>query len=222
MLPDAAALIVLVLFGAWAGIDSTSVGQFMISRPVVSATIAGLIVGDAAAGALVGLMLEALSITVLPVGAARYPEVGPAAVVAGAAYAVSPQGGVPLLTAVLFALCWAWIGGVTVRLMRQTNSRATQGILAAEDPSAVIERRHLAAVALDVVRAVGLVIIGFPVLAVLMALSHWSWNLPWDVATFTLWCVVGASVAATVSLFGGRRVPHFAAGLICGLLLLLL
>jgi mannose/fructose/N-acetylgalactosamine-specific phosphotransferase system component IIC len=222
MLPEPGVLALLVLFGAWVGVDSTSVGQFMISRPVVSATLAGWIVGDPAAGALVGLVLEALSITVLPVGAARYPEMGPAGVVAGASFALSPQGGVPLLTVVLFALCWAWIGGLSVRLLRQSNSRVTYDVIAAEDPPAVLERRHIAAIGIDLLRAAGMVAAGFPILAMITVMTLWSWDLPRDAAMITIWGVVGASVAATVVLFGGKRIPHFAAGLFCGVLLLIL
>jgi mannose/fructose/N-acetylgalactosamine-specific phosphotransferase system component IIC len=221
MLPEPGALVVLVLFGTWVGIDSTTVGQFMISRPVVSATLAGLIAGDAAAGALVGLVLEAINITVLPVGAARYPEIGPPAVVAGAVYAVGPQTGSTLITAVLFALGSGWIGGITVRWLRQSNSRLTQEIAVTEDPARLLERRHYAAIAFDALRAASLVVLGFPLLAALTAATYWGWQFPPGVARAVIWAVVGASVAATIPLFGGKRVPFFAAGLLCGLLLIL-
>src|SRR5690606_39516372 len=86
MLPAPADALWLLLLGGWMAVDGTSVGQFMVSRPLVAASLAGWIVGDPAAGLTVGVILELFHLAVLPVGAARYPEGGPAAVVAGSLY----------------------------------------------------------------------------------------------------------------------------------------
>lgn len=55
-------------------IDATAVGQTMISRPIVSAPIIGLIFGDLQTGILVGVLLELLWIGTLPIGATVPPE----------------------------------------------------------------------------------------------------------------------------------------------------
>src|SRR3954471_14228937 len=99
------------LLGGLLALDGTSVGQVMVSRPLVAASLGGLVVGHPAAGMAIGVVLEALHLAVLPVGASRYPEGGPAAAVAGAAYAAyAPAGGgsAALLAAVLFALAMEW------------------------------------------------------------------------------------------------------------------
>ena len=66
-----AEVLVLALLGGVLALDGTSLGQFMVSRPLVACVLAGLVAGDPAAGAMAGLVLEALHIAVLPVGAAR-------------------------------------------------------------------------------------------------------------------------------------------------------
>jgi mannose/fructose/N-acetylgalactosamine-specific phosphotransferase system component IIC len=40
-------------------LDAAAVGQFMVARPLVAATLGGLVAGDPVAGALAGILLEA-------------------------------------------------------------------------------------------------------------------------------------------------------------------
>ena len=51
-------LLPLVLLGGVLALDATSVGQFMFSRPLVAGALAGWVVGDAALGLSVGVVLE--------------------------------------------------------------------------------------------------------------------------------------------------------------------
>ena len=44
------ALAVLWMWGTVVGLDLISVGQFMLARPLVAGTVAGMIVGDPVAG----------------------------------------------------------------------------------------------------------------------------------------------------------------------------
>jgi mannose/fructose/N-acetylgalactosamine-specific phosphotransferase system component IIC len=218
MVPEPHLLLLLVLFGGWAGVDSISAGQFMVSRPVVAATVAGWIAGDPAAGALVGLVLEALNLTVLPVGAARYPDMGPAAVAAGALVAGSGPGVAALLTAVLFALGWSWVAASTVRLTRQLNIRLMSASLDGRS-ARLLERRHLAAIGVDYLRSCLLTAVGLAMLAAALSLTAQQWALPVSAGEVILWSVVAAGIAASLRLFGERRVGFFAVGAACGLLL---
>ena len=95
------------VLGGLLALDATSVGQLMVSRPFVAAALGGALVGHPAQGMAVGVVLEALHLAVLPVGASRYPEGGPAGVAAGAVYAAhapSADASATLLVAVLCAL----------------------------------------------------------------------------------------------------------------------
>lgn len=61
----------LLLWGTAVALDLVSVPQVMITRPLVAGTVAGVILGDPAAGAAVGAILELFALDLLPVGAAR-------------------------------------------------------------------------------------------------------------------------------------------------------
>ena len=216
-LPEPATLVLLVLLGGWVAIDSTSVGQFMISRPFVAATLAGWLVGDPLSGAMVGAVLEAFHLGVLPFGAARYPEPGPSAVVAGAAYGMAPHLSSILLTVIVFALAWEWLGGESVRFMRQWNVRLV-GPLQQQGRVGELEWRHWTAVGLDVVRGMVLVAGGGLVLLALLAIAERGWE--WGEALPRV--VVGAALAgllASSARFFSGRVPWYLAGVVAGLAL---
>src|SRR5687767_5317874 len=103
-------------FGGLVGLDATSFAQTMISRPLIAATVTGVMFGRPTEAIFLGSMLELFALVILPVGAARYPESGTAAVAATAAY----MSATPLLSpavallAVLFSLLWEHVGGATV------------------------------------------------------------------------------------------------------------
>jgi mannose/fructose/N-acetylgalactosamine-specific phosphotransferase system component IIC len=65
---SAFAVAALLGWGIVAGLDLVSVLQAMVSRPLVSGTVAGAIVGDPVAGVLVGMVLELYALEVLAVG----------------------------------------------------------------------------------------------------------------------------------------------------------
>lgn len=69
----------LVAIGTVAFLDRWPVLQAMLSRPIVVGTAVGVALGDPAAGALWGAVFEAMYLGLLPVGAARLPDPGLAA-----------------------------------------------------------------------------------------------------------------------------------------------
>jgi mannose/fructose/N-acetylgalactosamine-specific phosphotransferase system component IIC len=211
-------VVALLLLGGWVAVDGTGFGQFMVSRPFVAATLAGWIAGDPRAGAEVGLLLEAFHLAVLPVGAARFPESGPPAVVAGAAYAASGASSGVLVTALVFALAWEWVAGATVRSMRLANVH----ILAVHAGGAEsMQRRHLLAVGVDFLRGVVLAGVGLGVLIALLTLTREGWLL--EVAgTQTVTGVLLVGLLATSARIFGARLRLFAAGAAAAGLLVLL
>lgn len=219
LLPDAGLYLLLVLWGGLVAVDGTSCGQFMISRPFVAATVAGLLAGDAALGAAAGVVLEAFHLAVLPVGAARYPEGGPPAVVVGALFAASDGRPSTLLAALLFFVAWEWLAGESVRLMRQLNGRILAPTYRAPLRVAVLERRHLAAVGVDLARGMLLVAVGLPVLWLLLRRAAGVWMVGERVPQVILAATVAALVAGSLRLFAGRT-RLFLAGVAGGLLVL--
>jgi hypothetical protein len=207
---DPLTFVLLVALGCWVTLDTTSAGQFMVSRPFVAATLAGWIAGDPALGAMVGLLLESFHLTILPVGAARYPEGASGAVVAGGTFAAHGGGPGILLSIVVFALVWEWLAGESVRQLRHLNGRLLpEGNAAPAD----YLRMHRRALATDAVRGLALTAGGLVLLAVFLFLRQlvppgpeaWQWGL--------LLAIAAGLTASALPLFGGRtQALRFAAG----------
>jgi hypothetical protein len=70
-------VLLLLLLGGWAALDGTAAGQFMISRPLVTGVLAGMLLGDPLTGLLTGAILELLHLGALPVGGCPPPGAGP-------------------------------------------------------------------------------------------------------------------------------------------------
>ena len=147
-------LLFLAAAGGLVGVDSVTWLQAMISRPIVAGTIGGALVGGPAAGFLVGAFLELLSFRHPPYGAARYPDVATASLIAGAGYAAAGGSGLGSLLLVLVA-GWGigWIGTRSVQALRAFNTRlAADSAYLARKP-ARIEIRQRLGIALDGFRA---------------------------------------------------------------------
>lgn len=118
-------VLLLVLWGTLTALDLVSVPQAMISRPLVAGAVAGWLAGDVQAGLRIGVLLELFALDVLPIGAVRYPDYGPATVVAAAFAAGAPwEFGLGLGTGL--ALVLAAAGGWTLLIVRRWNARAIQ------------------------------------------------------------------------------------------------
>ena len=219
MIPEPLTLLLLSLLGGALALDATSLGQFMLSRPLVAAGLAGLAAGDLAGGVTVGVLMEALHLAVLPVGAARYPDPGPAAVAAAGAYAGAPEASqVALLASVAFMLAWGWVGGRSVEWLRRTNVRLAVPAEGPVDPARV-EAVHARAVAMDFARGAVVTLAGLLVLGTLLETLGWipfreQWTRP------ALALSAAAALASSLRLFGRRRLPLFAAGAAAGAVLL--
>ncbi len=213
MIGDPTTLLLLLAWGIGVGVDLVSFPQGLLSRPIVAAGVTGAILGDPQAGLRVGLVLELFALDVLPVGASRYPDFGPASVAAvvlaaGARWqdAVGP--------AVLLGLGLAVAGGRTMESLRRVNGRHTRRLaprLAEGDPGAVA-RLVWAGLLGDAARSALLTGAG-------LAVALWLRQvlvLPHGLAPLlTTVVVAGGLVAAATGTFGraGRRRGLLAAAL---------
>lgn len=217
----------LIALGGIVALDASSFGQLMLSRPLVAGTLAGVIVGYPLEGALCGALLEAISLTILPVGASRYPETGTAAVAAAGALGLSGAAATApaLLLALMYGLMWQRIAGLTVIAGRYLNERLVQaGRPHTSDVAALIEHRHVASLALDVIR--GIIVtaaalgIGVPLLR--FAVPHWAPGSTWAAVAVAAAGAAALAGAAQLFLQQSRDRAFLAAGLVCGCVLLLL
>lgn len=219
-------LLPLVGLGALCGLDVVSFPQAMLSRPIVAATLAGLVVGAPANGVAAGAALELIALETLPVGASRYPEWGSAAVVGGALFAMQPTGRAGALTlAVLGALATAWIGGGSMVALRRLNASRARAARAQVDAGSwpAVRGLMLGGVALDLGRAAAITLVALLLLAPLMQAVLGGWTLPPGVSRAAAVTVLAAvAVAASWKNFHGARTTRwlFAGGLAAGLLLM--
>ena len=214
----------LLLWGTLVGLDLVSVPQAMISRPVVAGAVAGAIAGDLEAGFRIGVLFELFALDVLPFGAARYPDYGPATIGAVALGAGTPwELGLGISTA--FGLVLAVLGGWSLQVVRRWNARAIQrraAALAAGESSA-IRRLQYGALFRDAVRGFTLT------LAALVLASTLSQSIRLDRQTavaFTL-VAIGSGLAAAansaVRASGrGSRLKWLIGGLAVGVLIAVL
>jgi len=148
---DPGTIALLLLLGTWAALDGTAVAQLMVSRPLVSGTLAGWILGDPVTGLVVGGILEAAHLGELPAGGTRLPEPGPAAVPAVAA-ALHLGGAVGIAAGLALGAAWSLLGGATMIGQRRLNGRITRGIEENGASARSVVVRHWSCIALDALR----------------------------------------------------------------------
>ena len=203
------------------GVDLVSLPQMMIARPIVAGTVAGAILGDLPTGLKLGLMFELLQYDILPVGAVRYPEYGPATI-AAVATAHAAAGVLGLGLGALVGLVTAMIGGITINELRRVNSRvvhAAAATLEAGDPRALV-RLHVGAVGRDALRAA--LVTGFGLFLAWLARPLLAGPLSARdaivLASAAVASALAAGAAGTLRLVGkGPILGWFAAGLGAGL-----
>jgi PTS system mannose-specific IIC component len=217
-------VVLLVAWGAIVALDLVSVPQAMLSRPLVAGAVAGWIAGDVEAGLRVGVVLELFALDVLPIGAVRYPDYGPATVV-GVALAAGAPWELGLGVSVGLALVLAVLGGWSLQLVRRWNARAIQRRAAAlaAGESGAIRRLQYAGLVRDGVRGALLTALG---LLAAGALSRWAVPDRGTAVGLTL-VAVGTGLAAAAngavrSAGRGARLKWLVAGAAAGTLLAVL
>ncbi len=209
--------IALLVCGTLVGLDLVSVPQMMIARPLIAGPVAGAILGDLETGLKLGVVFELLQYDILPVGAVRYPEYGPATVGA-VATAHASAGVLGLGLGTLVGLITGLVGGVTIHMLRRVNGRMIQAAaptLEAGDPGALM-RVHVAAILRDGLRAalvtafgLGLAWAARPFLGGILTLRGVTL-----LAVAAGGAALAAGAAGTLRLVGrGPNLAWFAAGL---------
>jgi PTS system mannose-specific IIC component len=212
--------LILLAWGTLVGLDLVSVPQMMIARPIVAGPIAGAVLGDVRTGLELGVLFELFQYDILPVGAARYPEYGPATVAAvSAAHAAAGTLGLGL--GALVGLITGMAGGMSLHVVRRLNAQAVQRAtpaLEAGDPR-VLERLHAAGILRDAARAAVVTALGLGLAQ--LAHAYLAGGLPLRSVALLNIAGVGAALAAgtagTLRLVGrGLSLRWFAVGVVGG------
>lgn len=223
-MPVVALLALLLVWGTVVGLDLVSVLQGLLSRPLVAGAGAGWILGDLEAGLRVGALLELFALDVLPVGASRYPEYGPAAIGGALAASGAPwQEGTGLGAAV--ALVVALVGGASLDWLRHANARQLHRLAAdveAGSPAA-IRRLQWSGIGRDALRSALVTLLAVSAGAAAWPLYQTTLAPSLRLLTAVL---VGTGLAAALSgaarMAGpGRRLAWLGAGLGAGVVVML-
>jgi mannose/fructose/N-acetylgalactosamine-specific phosphotransferase system component IIC len=208
----------MAVLGGVLGLDTTGVGQVMVSRPIVAGTLTGWLAGSPATGIAVGAILELYLLVSIPMGGARFPDGSAATVVAVACAApLEGPGAIPLSIAV--GLVWGQVAGATITTQRHLNTHLVPESGEPVTPSRV-RVGHLAAIAADFFRAAGVTGVGVVVGRLVVGAAVAAWPLASGPSTALL--LVGGSVSLGIFLndLGGlrHRGLWLAAGMLLGLL----
>jgi mannose/fructose/N-acetylgalactosamine-specific phosphotransferase system component IIC len=186
----------LLVWGTVVGLDLVSVPQAMISRPLVAGSVAGWLLNDVEAGLRIGVLFELFALDVLPVGAVRYPDYGPATVAAVALGAGAPWE-LSLGLSVALGLVLAVLGGWSLQIVRRWNARAIQrraAALAAGESSA-IRRLQYGGLLRDAARGFMLTLLGIVLAATIKDMVR----LDRQTAVALTLVAIGSALAAAVN-----------------------
>lgn len=218
------ALVAWLIWGTLVGVDLVTLPQGLFSRPIVAASVTGLLLGDPGAGLVVGMTLELYALDVLPIGAARYPDFGIAAVAAAAAAAQGPQGMAPAFAG-LVGLPMAMLGGWSLNFLRRRNAVSVQRRLervAAGDARAIWELQRNGLIR-DAMRSLAVTVVGVVAVRLIIFIP---WNQFQHLELLSWAAVAGGLVAvlsgAVRSSGDGARRRWLAVGLGVGILVVLI
>lgn len=208
----------LLVWGTLAGLDLASVLQGLLNRPLVAGGVAGLLVGDPGSGLAIGAALELFALDVLPVGSARYPDYGAAAVAAVAFGAWQPwaQG---LGPSVLLGLVLGQLGGWAVVAHRRANAWALRRVEARLDRGepGLATRLHLIGIGGDLLRSAAQAALGLGLGALLLRLPRLDLVTGRALAMVAIGGGVLAAVAGALRRAGtAERMLWFTGGLAVG------
>ena len=221
-----AELLPVMLLGGVLGLDVVSFPQAMISRPLVAATLAGWLAGNASAGLLIGATLELIALETLPFGASRYPEWGSAAVVGGTLFASHTAGSsAAMVVGVLGALATASVGGWSMVLIRRLNAKWARRHRPGLDAGSrgTVVGLQMAGLTTDFVRGMLLTLVALLALSALADASLELWSVDGRLSR-----AIVAGLAGIVATGASWKIFHstsgtryfLAAGLAIGLFLL--
>lgn len=214
-------LALIVLLGVVLFLDHWPAVQTMASRPIVGGSLVGVVLGAPIEGVLWGAALEAVYLGVLPVGAARYPDVAAAGIVGTAIALAGREAGLyPAGLAVALAIAAGRLGEWVGQGQRRWNGRLA--VRVREQVAAGDLRAPGRALALALARCAGLgAAVTGVMLALGLALLHVLGGTPWSgtlppraVAASAL--AIGAVAGARLFVGQRRRAAALGAGVALG------
>jgi mannose PTS system EIIC component len=163
---------VLALIGGIVSMDTTSGPQVMISEPLVSCTLVGLLFGMPATGLLLGIVFQLQWFDYMPLGAVRFTDHNMAAFIATAsllmAGTVYGTGGHFLqkgvIPAILFGVFVGYLGLQTTAYIWRRNDRVGEHLVKAiqDGRTSDVVRVHLMGIGMPFLKGVLMTILFIP------------------------------------------------------------
>lgn len=213
----------LLVWGTVVGLDLVSVPQGLFARPLIAAAVAGWLLGEVEVGLRVGAVLELFALDVLPVGASRYPEYGPAAVGAVVLAAGLPNPG-GIGAGALLGLMVAMLAGYSLEWLRHANARHVHRLSAELDAGSWTAIRQLqwTGIARDAARSGGITALAVALAVVARTRLGGMAHLPEYLTPVLVGVGLAAALSGALRTAGrGRRLAWLGVGLATGLLLAL-
>ena len=214
------------LVGSLLVLDTTVAFQFLISQPLIACTLLGWFLGDIQLGVQVGMYLQLLWLSSMPVGAAIVPEGNLAAIVIAALvirYNNSFENfNIILICGLMYGIVVSYLGGEIVVLFRKANQHVLHKVL-------TLARRGKFNV-LNVINYLGL-LFHYSLMFFLIALSMYLGDLlfeyvvripvDWDrYFKYAVMSLIGIGAGLVLSIFKEKLYQLFiAVGLVIGCLM---
>ena len=175
-------VVLVSLIGGFISLDRSVAFQFMISRPLVTGPIIGLVLGDVYIGIMVGALLELLWISRLPLGGLIPPNeclgcivITAGAILAGASARLSPQESRSIVVmALLVGLPLAQLASILEGKLRFWNIRLSMKALADVEAgySKGLFRLNMIGLAAALAGSVAFIMIFLPLLTLFLQTVH--------------------------------------------------
>ena len=199
---------IIAMLGALLTLDTTTVLQAFISQPLIACTLIGWAGGDVYLGLQIGMIMQFLWITNIPIGAAIIPGGNGAAMIA-AALAIHLNGLFPahfniiLLLIVLYAILLSYIGAELRLWHRNKNVFLLDYIMKNIDEGelSVLRKAVFSSIILNYFRFFVLIFIGLVIgdllLANVLKIIPALWNIYAKYTVTALWAI-GLGLALTL------------------------
>jgi mannose/fructose/N-acetylgalactosamine-specific phosphotransferase system component IIC len=172
------AILGIALAGGVVGLDRTAAGQFMLSQPIVAGPLTGWLLGDTAAGTVIGATLELIWVLDLPIGTFVPANATVGTVSATAIAALGSPGGASLPVIGFSIVLTTALVPITMKadgLVRQWNSQIADKALTASggQTGAVLSRIQCAGLGIFFLKSFVLYILFIPLgLAAVALFGH--------------------------------------------------
>ena len=206
-------ILIIIALAGLVSLDKTEVGQTMLSLPLVSGPLVGLILGDLSTGLKVGIIFQLIWFWVVPIGSALFPDTAVGGVIASALAIwlkrISSVGDSDfgLFMLILYIIVFSLFSGWSIIKQRKLSFKFIQKaeVFSEEEGFGKIGKLIWSAVFFSFLRGVvlgGLGILGFHI--ILLPLLKILSNLPADYFVLVKTTILGFGCACAFNFFSRK------------------